>query len=246
MKKFVVLGYGMIGFLLFHMSLIYFIGFMANFSFLPRTLDSDPRGDPLVSILVDIVLIVLFGLQHSMMARPQFKKWWIKWTLPAVERTTYVILASLLLWVLCWYWHPVPIVIWEVNDRLSFLLLWGLFWFGWIFGIFASGLIDLSDLMGLRQVYAYFYNTQYSPPEFKVVSIYRYIRHQIMLGTLIGLWATPKMTIGHLLLAMGLTIYIFIGIVYEENDLIQTFGSKYQEYRRMTTAILPFVNFPKR
>ncbi|CAK0741994.1 methanethiol S-methyltransferase [Gammaproteobacteria bacterium] len=155
MKRIAVFGYGIIGFLLFHTSLLYFIGFIANLSFLPKTIDSGEAGAPLPALLLNSVFIVLFGLQHSIMARPKFKRWWANFLSEAIERTSYVVLASLLILMLSWHWQPLPTVVWRVTAPAGYWLLFGLFWCGWIFAMFASGLIDLFDLIGLCQVYAY-------------------------------------------------------------------------------------------
>lgn len=239
MRRAVALVYGVFGFLLFHVSLLYFIGFLANLSFLPKTLDTGEETSVWVAVLINTTLIALFGLQHSIMARPKFKQWWAKYLPVAIERSTYVVLASLILLLLAWQWRPLPGVVWQVTTPTGYWFWVGLFYFGWIFSTFAAGLIDLFDLMGLRQVYFHWRNLPYTPPEFKIVSIYRYIRHPIMLGTLLGLWATPTMTVGHLLLAIGLTLYIFIGIAYEEKDMVDLLGEKYLEYKKRTNKISP-------
>jgi len=216
MEKIIVLGYGVLGVFLFNLSLICFIGSIANISFFPYLIDDHPRGDLFSAFLINLLLIAIFGLQHSVMARPQFKRWLTKFIPAELERTTYVICASLLLFFLCAFWYPIPEIIWDIQHPLGEQVLWGLFGFGWLLGMFSSGLIDFFDLMGIRQVYSYVRKIPYIPPRFRVISIYHYIRHPVMLGTLIGLWATPFMTLGHLLLAGGFTIYIFIGIHWSE------------------------------
>lgn len=241
MKRIAILGYGILGFILFNLSLIYFIAFIANAPILPTKLDAESTGDLPTTILINLTLIALFGIQHSFMARPKFKQWWTKFIPAMIERTTYVICASLLILLLCAFWRPLPTILWEVKNPLLIWMLWGIFGLGWIFGMFASGLIDFFDLMGLRQVFAYFRNIPYIPPKFRVVSVYKYVRHPIMLGTLIGLWVMPYMTVGHLLLATGLSIYILIGIIYEERDLESILGKEYQAYRKSTPSLIPFL-----
>jgi len=241
MKRIAVFCYGIVGFLLFNASLLYFVGFIGNLSFLPKVIDSDPVVPLLPAILSNVTLISIFGLQHSLMARPRFKRWIYKFLDESIERSTYVILSSLFLFMLSWHWQPLPMMLWNVTDPIRYSILNGLFWFGWGLAIFSSGLIDLLDLTGIRQVSAYLKNIPHSPPEFKIKSIYRYIRHPIMLGTLIGLWATPSMTAGHLLLSVGFSVYIFIGIIYEERDLEKILGDEYQNYQQTTKIIIPFV-----
>lgn len=236
----IVLFYSIIGFLLFNVSLIYFVGFIGNLSFIPKTIDCCKTSEPLYSIINNIILILAFGLQHSIMARQSFKKWWHKFIPEAIERTTYVVFASLLLLMLSWYWLPLPFIVWEITRPVGYWVLSGLFWFGWLFATFSSGLIDLLELTGVRQGYCYAKNIPLPPPKFKVIFVYQYIRHPIMLGTLIGLWATPTMTIGHFLLSVSFSIYIFIGILYEEKDLIRTFKEEYIEYKQSTNSLIPF------
>ncbi|CAK0743678.1 Methanethiol S-methyltransferase [Gammaproteobacteria bacterium] len=222
-------------------SLLYFVGFVGNLPFLPKTVDSGFAPSLPFAILLNIAFIAIFGLQHSFMARPEFKRWSSRFLEESMERSTYVILASLLLFMLSWHWQPLPMAVWNITNPPGYFILRGLFWLGWGLAIFSSGLIDILDLTGLRQVSAYLKGVPHAPPEFKIQSIYRYIRHPIMLGTLIGLWATPTMTAGHLLLSVGFSTYIFVGIVYEERDLAGIIGEKYRDYQRTTKIIIPFV-----
>jgi protein-S-isoprenylcysteine O-methyltransferase Ste14 len=237
-KKNFFMIYGIAGYLLFNAVLIYFMAFLANLP-VPKTVDSGTAIGIVPAIAIDILLMALFGIQHSLMARPFFKRWWLNMVPLPIERSTYVWLSSGLLLVLFWQWQPVPTVVWQVNHSLGYWILWSLFGSSWLFALYATSLIDHFDLLGLRQVYLYFRGEPYTPVAFKEVSVYRYIRHPIMLGTLIGLWATPLMTLGHLLLAIGFSIYIFIGIRLEEDDMKDIHGEWYEHYRRKTSMVMP-------
>jgi len=235
-----VLSYGLFAFILFNVVAIYLIGFIGNF-WVPKTVNS---GEPIAliwALVINILLIALFGIQHSVMARPGFKQWWSKIVPTPIERSTYVLLSSVLLALLCWLWQPIPVVIWQVDNVIGYWLLYGLFAFGWLFLNYAGSLIDIFDLFGVRQVYLYWRGMPYTPVPFKEISVYKYIRHPVMLGIIIGVWAIPLMTVGHLLLALGFTIYIFIGIYYEEQDMKKTFGETYQKYQQNTYLFVPFL-----
>ena len=238
MNKILAFGYGLFSFLLFNLTLLYFVGFMGNF-IVPKTIDSGITIPLLQALSINIILIALFGIQHSVMARPKFKQWWLKIIPEPIERSTYVLLATLMLILLCWQWQPLPTVIWQIDNPLGYWIMWGFFGFGWLFSLFATGLIDQFDLLGLRQVYQYLHGKPYQPVPFKIVAIYRYIRHPIMSGTILGIWATPLMTVGHLLLALGFTIYIFIGVYFEEKDMLRTHGDNYTKYQQETTMFIP-------
>ncbi|OQW91313.1 MAG: hypothetical protein BWK79_17190 [Beggiatoa sp. IS2] len=236
--KTLALIYSIICFLLFNFIFLYFIGFIGNLV-IPYSIDAGESAALIPAIVINVILISLFGIQHSIMARPRFKQWWITLILEPLERSTYVLCSCLVMILLCWYWQPLPQVIWQVDNTVGSVLLLGLFWGGWLFSFFASFLISHFELLGVRQVYFYWQGKEYVPVPFKIVSVYKYVRHPIMLGTLIGLWATPKMTVGHLLLATGLTLYIFIGLYFEEKDLKTLYGKAYEEYQRKTGRIIP-------
>jgi len=239
MNRILALIYGVCGFLLFNATLIYFIIFISPI-FEPKLIDFGTQVAFAQAVLINTLLMVIFGLQHSIMARPKFKQWWLKIIPTPIERSTYVLIASLLLILLCWLWQPLPAIVWRVENPLGYWTLVGLFWFGWLFSLYATFLIDQFDLIGLRQVYLYLRGQPYTPVPFKVISVYKYIRHPIMLGTIIGLWATPSMSVGHLMLAIGFTIYIFIGIRFEERDMMDIHGEFYEKYRQKTSMVVPF------
>jgi protein-S-isoprenylcysteine O-methyltransferase Ste14 len=234
------LTYGLFALLLFSGISIYFVGFIGNF-LVPKTVETGEFIGLIPALLIDILLIALFGIQHSVMARQSFKQWWLKIVPMPIERSTYVLIASLMLGLLCWQWQPIPIVIWQVDNVIGYGLLYGLFAFGWLFSHYASALVNPFDLFGVRQVYLYWRKIPYTPVAFREIAVYKYIRHPIMLGIIIGLWATPLMTVGHLLLALGFTIYIFIGIYYEEKDMREIHGEFYEKYRQKTSMVMPFI-----
>lgn len=239
----IVFVYGAVAYGAFFVVFLYLIGFVGNMG-VPKSIDSGmpiPIGQ---TLLIDAALIGLFAVQHSVMARPAFKSWWTRFVPKPAERSTYVLLASLILALLFWQWRPIPVVIWAVQTPLPTALLTGLFFLGWATVLYSSFIIDHFDLFGLRQVYLYLRNRPYTHPPFAIRSLYRFIRHPLMVGILIGIWATPTMTVGHLLFASLLTGYIFVGVVLEERDLARQVGTEYDHYRSQTPMFVP--SLPKR
>lgn len=175
------------------------------------------------------------------MARPSFKSWWTKIVPEPMERSTYVLLSSLILILLFWLWQPSTTEIWSLQGSLFGAVLSGLFLFGWVLLLYATFLVNHFDLFGLRQVYFYLIGKDYTPVPFKLTGLYKYVRHPIMLGWLIVFWATPVMTTGHLLFALLNTLYIFIGIHYEERNLAEAFGEKYTQFKAQTSMLIPFM-----
>lgn len=238
MKRPLIFFYGLFGYLLFFITILYAIGFVASVG-VPKAINDGPVVGIAEALLVNGLILVLFVVQHTIMARPAFKKWITRYIPKSMERSTFVILASSILLLLFWQWRPMPTVIWEVQQPMLWWALFGLSMFGWFIVFFSSFLIDHFDLFGLRQVILQLRGMPYEERPFVVRSLYRFVRHPLMLGFLIAFWATPMMTWGHLFFAVMTTGYIFFGINVEERDLIKHHGESYLAYRRRTSMILP-------
>ncbi|MDX1630267.1 MAG: isoprenylcysteine carboxylmethyltransferase family protein, partial [Thermoanaerobaculia bacterium] len=216
----------------------YAIGFVGDF-LVPKTVDSGATGPLWQALLVDLGLLTLFAVQHSGMARSAFKRWWTRFVPRPIERSTYVLFSSLVLALLFWQWRPLTAEIWSVEASWAQGLLWGLFALGWALVLVSTYLISHAHLFGLRQVYDHHRGRELSSPGFQTPSLYRHLRHPIMLGFLIAFWATPHMTAGHLLFAVASSGYILVGVALEERDLLRAFGERYRTYREQVPAFLP-------
>lgn len=240
MKKILSLLYGALAYIIFLVAFLYAIGFVGNI-YVPKTIDSGTEPPLVYALLINVILLSVFALQHSIMARPAFKKWFTKFIDPAIERSTYVLLSSLALLLIYWKWQPLKTVIWEVqNDKLAFLLI-GLFFSGWLIVLLSTFMISHFQLFGLTQIYDNFKDRQTPNPKFQIKYFYTLVRHPIMLGFIIAFWATPTMTLGHLVFSLVTTVYILVAIKYlEEKDLRKVLGVDYENYQKEIPMILPF------
>jgi methanethiol S-methyltransferase len=232
--------FGVVAYLIFFATFLYLIAFVGNLPWVPRTVDCGHEVVGLAqAIAADIFLIALFGLQHSVMARPRFKAAWTRIVPEPLERSIYVLLASLVLILLFWFWHPIPMTIWSVSSPWLAYLLWGLFGLGWLIVLLSTFLLNHFELFGLQQVWSHGGGRPAAPPEFRTPLFYKRVRHPLYSGFILAFWAIPAMSAGHLLLAAGMTIYILIAIRHEERDLVGLFGAQYEEYRGRAGMLIP-------
>jgi protein-S-isoprenylcysteine O-methyltransferase Ste14 len=238
MKAHLAVAYGLIVYVVFFGTFLYLLGFLGNFA-VPKSIDSGAPAPLAEALIVNMALIAAFGVQHSVMARQGFKRWWTKTVPQAIERSTFVLFASLALILLFWQWRPMPSAVWVVDDAVGALVLKASFWIGCALVLIATFLFDHFELFGLRQVFARLLKRDIPPPEFHTPLFYRHVRHPLYLGFVIAFWATPHMSAGHLLFAIATTGYILIGIWFEERDLIEQFGARYRVYREQVGMLIP-------
>ena len=230
--------YGSVAYTLFLGTILYAIAFVGGLP-VPKTIDSGAPGPLPLALIVNTALLGLFAVQHSVMARPAFKRWWKAIVPDSVERSTYVIFSSLALVLLFWQWQPMPQPIWSVTDPTGVVILRVVFWAGWALVFLSTFLINHFELFGLRQVWCRLTGKTLPPPAFRTPSLYRHVRHPLYLGFLLAFWSTPVMTMGHLLFAAATTGYILIAIQLEERDMITVFGDRYRRYREQVSMLIP-------
>lgn len=232
------LVYGLAAYALFFVTLLYAVAWVGGW-LVAKTINSGEAGPPVPSLLFNTLLLSLFVVQHTVMARPAFKRWWVRIIPHAIERSTFVIAASLSLLAVFLLWRPVPATVWRVADPVPAAAITGLSLAGWGLVLFSSFVINHFDLFGLRQVWLRYTGRPQTPVGFRLAGPYKLVRHPLMVGFLIAFWATPHMTVGHLFFAVMTTGYIFMGIWFEERDLIAEHGEAYLRYRRGVRALLP-------
>lgn len=238
MRKLFAFGYGLFAYAVFFGAFLYAIGFVGNLV-VPKSIDGAAQVGSLVAVLINAGLLTLFALQHSIMARPWFKRWWTRIVPVALERSTYVLFASCVLLLLFALWQPLPTLVWEVTNPLGTTVLWALFALGWLIVLLSTFMIGHFDLFGLKQVWVNLKGRTQQADHFRMPALYRVIRHPIMLGFLIAFWSIPVMSVGHLLFALATTGYILIAVQLEERDLIASHGESYRRYKREVPAFFP-------
>ena len=239
MSKFIAFLYGLVAYLIFFVTFLYAIGFVEGM-IVPKAIDTGAVVPVAEALIVNILLMSLFAVQHSVMARRQFKDWWTQFVPKPVERSTYVLLASLALALLFWQWRPMPTVVWQVANPGVANAIIGLSFIGWLLVLASTFMINHFELFGLHQVANYLTGRNMPAMRFKTPMFYNFVRHPIYLGFIIAFWAAPTMTVGHLLFAAVTAAYIFVGIFLEEHDLAELFGDDYRNYKRRVSMIIPW------
>ncbi|MEM7229020.1 MAG: methanethiol S-methyltransferase [Planctomycetota bacterium] len=233
-----VFAYGMTAYLLFFAAITYAIGFVGNW-FVPKSIDSGVTGSLPIALCINLGLLTLFAVQHSVMARPGFKRWWTRFIPECMERSTYVLFASVILLATYALWRPLPTIVWDIQWMPARIGLSVLALVGWMCLFASSAMVSHGDLFGVRQVWHVLRRRTYKPVEFREVGFYKHVRHPLMTSFFIAFWSTPTMTLGHLLFAGMCSAYILVGTTLEERDLIAEFGDRYERYRRVVPAFIP-------
>jgi methanethiol S-methyltransferase len=245
MGRIIAFVYGAICYLVFFGTFLYAIGFVGNLV-VPKSIDTGPAAATLArALIMNVILLSIFALQHSVMARPAFKQLWTRFVPKAVERSTYVLFSSLALILLFWQWRPMRDVVWSVENTAGVYILWALFFLGWAIVLLSTFMINHFDLFGMRQVDHFRRGEEYTDLGMREPGFYKFVRHPIMIGFIIAFWATPRMTYGHLLFAAVTTVYILVAIQLEERDIVSTHGQAYEDYRKRVSMLLPFPKMKK-
>ena len=240
MKKVAILIYGALAYIIFLIAFLYAIGFLGNM-YVPKTINSGDEPSLMEAIITNTILLSVFALQHSIMARPKFKAWFNSIFNQAMERSTYILLSSLALILIYWQWQPITTMVWEVENAIIASVLTGVFFLGWFIVLLSTFMINHFELFGLAQIFDNLKNRKTQNPKFQTNYFYKLVRHPIMLGFLIAFWATPVMTLGHLLFSVVTTLYIFVAVKYfEEKDLRKSIGKEYETYQKEVPMIIPF------
>lgn len=238
MTRYLTIGYGAVSYVVFLAAFLYSIGFVGNLV-VPRSIDNGVEASVGEAVVVNVLLLGLFAVQHSVMARPAFKRWLIRLLPRAIERSTYVLLSSFVLFLLFWQWRTMPAIVWDVVWTPGRAVLWVLFAAGWVTVLLSTFMISHLDLFGLRQVYLAWRGIPYSDVKFRTSLLYRVVRHPLMLGFIVAFWSAPTMTAGHLLFALVTTGYVLIAIQLEERDLTAALGAPYHNYRGRVPMLVP-------
>jgi methanethiol S-methyltransferase len=239
MLKFMAFLYGLVAYLTFFATILYAIGFVSGLV-VPKTIDTGSDRPATEALVVNLLLMSLFAVQHSLMARKQFKQWWTQYVPKSVERSTYVLFASLTLALLFWQWRPMPAIVWQVDNPDIAVTIATVSLLGWVIVFTSTFLINHFELFGLHQVASHLAGRDMPAPRFRTPLYYKFVRHPIYLGFIIAFWAAPTMSVGHLLFAAVTTVYIFVGIFLEERDLVDLFGDEYRHYRKRVSMLLPW------
>jgi protein-S-isoprenylcysteine O-methyltransferase Ste14 len=239
MGRFIAFLYGIAAYVLFFITILYAIGFVSDVA-VPKTIDSGAVAAMTEALIVNLLLMSVFAIQHSVMARKPFKQWWIQFVPKSVERSTYVLLSSLALVLLFWQWRPMPAVIWQVDNPHIAMAVTAISSIGWLIVLTSTFLINHFELFGVHQVTRNLTGRDMPAPRFRTPLYYRFVRHPLYLGFIIAFWTTPTMTVGHLLFAAVTTAYIFVGIMLEERDLIDLFGDEYRRYKDRVPMLVPW------
>jgi methanethiol S-methyltransferase len=231
--------FALVAYAIFFATFLYLIAFVGNIAAVPRTVDIGPAVPVAAALVIDVALIALFGVQHSVMARPGFKAWWTRVVPPAAERSVYVLMASAMLIILFAFWRPIEGTVWSVTNPIGAAVLWALFALGWGIVLISTFLLNHFELFGLQQAWLHLRGRQAEPPELRQPMLYKWIAHPLYAGFFLAFWATPRMSYGHLLLAAGMSAYMLIAIRYEERDLTGFYGEDYTRYRKGVGMIFP-------